>query len=183
MRILISLSQEENKEWWERLTEKEREEYLEKHPNSKFAADRPVKDLPREKKAGLGDYFKKKYDSGVHKLLDPQHNYGIAAAADEVEVSLKLIGKPECVERVMSLLGMIAFNGAIGHSGIFGISWDGDGSDKIKVEGDLPDHRDAWNACTNYGGYAEFMGESGKSYVISGKDISTKRVWPKDESK
>jgi len=103
------------------------------------------------------------------------------ASKDVITVEVKLIGTPACVERVMSLLGMIQYNGAVGHSGIFGISWDGDGADKIKIEGPIPDHRKAWNATSSYGGYVEIMGEGGKSYVVRGTDISTKRVYPEDE--
>jgi hypothetical protein len=87
-------------------------------------------------------------------------------ADDKVSVDIKLTGNKACVERVLSLFGMIQFNGNVGHSGVFGISWDGDGSDKIKVEGPIPDHKEAWNATSSYGGYVEMMGEGGKSYHV-----------------
>jgi hypothetical protein len=105
----------------------------------------------------------------------------ILSDKDEVTVTVKLTGKPACVERIMSLLGMIAYNGAVGHSGTFGTWWDGDGSDKIKIEGPIPDHKDAWNVTSSHGGYVELIGEGRKYYVVTGKDLSTKCVWPKEE--
>ena len=51
--------------------------------------------------------------------------------------TLTISGKPENVDRVLLLLRRIAYNG--GHSSVYGIVWDGDGSDSIHVEGDLPE--------------------------------------------
>lgn len=103
-----------------------------------------------------------------------------ATTAHTVTIS----GEPEKVNRVLALLAMIQFNGHVGHSGIFGISWDGDGSDKIDIDGlkqVFIDNKDGINACTSYGGYVEFVGESGNFFVGSGKDLNTKKVWPKEE--
>ena len=102
-----------------------------------------------------------------------------SSSKPQTSVDIKISGSEENVQRVLSLLGMIQYNGAVGHSGIFGITWDGDGADNIKIEGPLPNDKDALEATSSYGGYVEFVGERGQFYVVNGKDAHTTKVWPK----
>lgn len=49
-------------------------------------------------------------------------------------IELKLTGNEEMINKVLSLLSLVAYNGNIGHSGYFFISCDGDGWDRLKIE-------------------------------------------------
>jgi hypothetical protein len=103
---------------------------------------------------------------------------------DLAKATFTISGKAECVQRVAALLAMIQVNGDVGHSGIFGMSWDGDGADHIKIEGIEPfikSHKDGINACSDFGSYFEFVGEGGRFYVsVNTKEVTSKLVWPKD---
>jgi hypothetical protein len=101
-----------------------------------------------------------------------------AAKPNQVSVNLTIEGGAECVDRLLSLIGMLQYNGNVGHSGIFAIPWDGDGADRIKVKGDLPNYVDAWSEASSYGGYAEMVGNNGSTYIISGNGIKQKHVYP-----
>lgn len=57
------------------------------------------------------------------------------SAKDEVSIDIKLTGSKEAVDRVSAFLSCLDYNGAVGHSATFALPWDGDGSDKLKVEG------------------------------------------------
>ena len=54
--------------------------------------------------------------------------------SDEQTVDLKLTGNKEMIQKVLSLLSQLSYNGSIGHSGHWYISCDGDGSDYLKME-------------------------------------------------
>jgi len=98
---------------------------------------------------------------------------------ETVEATITLTGSPECVRRILTLLAMIETNGGNGHSGTFGISWDGDGNDKISINGieDVKkESAEGIRSCSEYGAYAEVVGENNSFYIIKGKDINTKRV-------
>lgn len=107
---------------------------------------------------------------------------------DDMDAKVKLSGSKECVRRVQRLLACIEYNGGVGHSGTFGIAWDGDGADKIRIDG-LPkdiDHKQ-FEAQSNYGGEVEVVGEGEKCYVLnSSKDpnhpyLKSRLVWPAEE--
>lgn len=107
---------------------------------------------------------------------------------DDVDAKVTLSGSKECVRRVQRLLACIEYNGGVGHSGTFGISWDGDGADRIRING-LPKDidRKQFEAQSNYGGEVEVVGEGEKCYVLnSSKDpnhpyLKSRLVWPAEE--
>lgn len=108
---------------------------------------------------------------------------------DDVDAKVTLSGSKECVRRVQRLLACIEYNGGVGHSGTFGITWDGDGSDHIRIDG-LPKDidRKQFEAQSNYGGEVEVVGEGESCYVLnSSKDpnhpyLKSRRVWPAEET-
>ncbi len=92
----------------------------------------------------------------------------LSKAKPEAERTVVLKGSQECVDRVATFLGMLVYNGNIGHSGVFGLGWDGDGSDKLDVDGiDDAVNKDGYAACGAYGGDVEVMGDSGSFYVYT----------------
>jgi hypothetical protein len=102
------------------------------------------------------------------------------AGKSSVSLDVTITGSPDCVSRVTNLLQMIQYNGAVGHSGVFGISWDGDGNDRIELKG-LPkmskDLVKGIEACSSYGAAIEVCGDSNRFYVWNG-DFKSKLVYP-----
>jgi len=87
-------------------------------------------------------------------------------ARAEASAKITIEGSQECVDRVLALLGVLHNNG--GHSGTFGIDWDGDGADSIRVKGkdfNPKKYRDLTNALSDYGGHFEIVSEGGTGYV------------------
>ena len=110
----------------------------------------------------------------------------ISKGPKKVEKVVTISGSNQAVNRVLSLLTMVHLNGQWGHSGLFGISWDGDGADNIGLDFEnikefIKQNKDGINACSSYGGEVEYVGEGGNYHVINAKDIQHKRVWPKEE--
>ena len=108
----------------------------------------------------------------------------VLAAKEEVTQTLSITGSVECVERIKALLGLLQLNGAWGHSGVFGIWWDGDGSDQVDITGvgfNTSDYVDMANAL-HYGGDVECVGENGVGYVLmndeNSRHVKSKTVWP-----
>lgn len=93
---------------------------------------------------------------------------------DERTITIK--GKPECVNRILTLLAMIQINGDNGHSGTFGmsckgISWDGDGSDQVTIDGIkdiIANNKELIGKCSDRGGFAEVVGENNRFYTLNG---------------
>ena len=95
-----------------------------------------------------------------------------------VEKTITLTGSPDAVNRVLAFLGMLQFNGNVGHSGMFALGWDGDGADQLQVSGieDVAKQcRDGYNACTSYGADLEYMGSFGSFGVCKTSD--QKLLW------
>lgn len=152
----------ETGDWFDKLTKEDQKAYIKKHPHSKHA--------PK-----VVDTYKRHVEK----------KKSVSAEVKETVVTLK--GKPECVDRVLALLTMVYLNGSYGHSGLFGISWDGDGSDKFDLSFDgqkefIKQNKDGVNACSDYGGNVEYVGEGNTYFVQNGKDTTNKRVWPKDKT-
>lgn len=139
----------------------------------------------------LSDEIEKASDKGVavsknqikerHKLIEDLRSRELTAGPKEGEVSktLTISGEPEKVDRVLALLALIYYNGHWGHSGTFGIIWDGDGSDSIDIDIDLSEYRDLTNTLSSYGGEAEIVGEDRTPFVVRGGDngyLSYKKV-------
>ncbi len=97
-----------------------------------------------------------------------------------IAVPLTITGEPECVDRVLAILGMIHLFSSWGHSGTFGIAWDGDGSDKVEIQGSAFDptmYKDLAEATSNHGGDIEIVGADRTAF--SGKFAETpKKVFP-----
>jgi hypothetical protein len=98
----------------------------------------------------------------------------------DVELRLTIKGSREAVNRVAALLSCIEYNGNVGHSGMFGISWDGDGADRIEISGIKPSKelKHGYEAMSGYGGLVEFIGEGGRCYVMRADNASSKLVYP-----
>lgn len=91
-------------------------------------------------------------------------SHRLEASKPDESLVLTLTGSPEALARVKAFLGMLCYNGDIGHSGIFGLGWDGDGSDKLKIpeiEQDIQKFKDGYKACCSYGGDLEMMSALG----------------------
>jgi hypothetical protein len=102
----------------------------------------------------------------------------------DVSIKVTLEGSPECVNRVLRLLNMISWMGGVGHSGIFGVSWDGDGSDKLHLKGlpkEIEKDTKGFNASCSYGGSVEYLGEGDSVFVMNNNPNATypkyKLVW------
>ena len=52
----------------------------------------------------------------------------------KISKSFTITGSSNIIKRVEMLLGLLHFNSAHGHSGIFGMSFDGDGPDSITID-------------------------------------------------
>lgn len=108
---------------------------------------------------------------------------------DDVDAKVTLSGSKECVRRVQRLLACIEYNGGVGHSGTFGISWDGDGADTIRIDG-LPKDidRKQFEAQSSYGGAVEVVGEGETCFVLDNSTdpnhpyLKSHRVWPAEET-
>jgi hypothetical protein len=108
---------------------------------------------------------------------------------DDVDAKVTLSGSKECVRRVQRLLACIEYNGGVGHSGTFGITWDGDGADRIRIDG-LPKDidRKQFEAQSNYGGAVEVVGEGETCFVLDNSTdpnypyLKSRRVWPAEET-
>ena len=112
-------------------------------------------------------------------------------AEDPLKVTVTIGGEREKVERVLALLYLVYRNGEVGHSGTFGIGWDGDGNDKIDLEG-MESYKDKFHdlaeALSSYGGDAEIVGEGGTGFIMRpGHDeaqdyhyVKSTKVFPKD---
>lgn len=97
-----------------------------------------------------------------------------ARRAPEASATVTISGSQECVDRVLAFLGVLNNNG--GHSGIFGISWDGDGSDAVHVEGkdfDPADYGDLTNALSSYGAAVEYVAEGCTGFVLNNDSTSS----------
>lgn len=111
-----------------------------------------------------------------------------ASAKPKVTKTYTMTGSPEAVARVERLLAMIWLNGMWGHSGLFGITWDGDGADHLDIQGiDANDHKDAVNKPSGFSNSVEYVGEGGRMYIGYVKNdeghhyLGHKQVWPEDE--
>ncbi len=101
---------------------------------------------------------------------------------EDKAVTVTIKGSKENVDRVLALLSFLELNG--GHSGVFGISWDGDGADAVSITGaDFSQYRDLVSSCSSHGGEVEYVGENGTGHVLSIPPGQKRRVkvWPKDD--
>ena len=85
----------------------------------------------------------------------------------EAEVTLTIKGNADVVERVKALLFTMGWASGVGHSGFFGTDVDGDGADRLYVEGLSKDEEKEYaklaNALSDYGGHVEAIGGAGDS--------------------
>lgn len=81
-----------------------------------------------------------------------------------VKAKITLSGSQECVDRVLAMLSILAYNG--GSSGIYGINFDGDGADSINITGDI-DHKryaDMRNELLGHGEEIVYVDEGLRGY-------------------
>lgn len=106
---------------------------------------------------------------------------GLSTDPQDTELKITLRGSEECVQRVKALLALISLNGGWGHSGIFGISWDGDGADKLQIEGfDPAEFKDLAQALGDGGRSVEYVCEGGIGRTFSSKEGTSKTLYPPD---
>lgn len=76
----------------------------------------------------------------------------LLATSGEVELNLKIRCSGDAGLTLINLLAAIEYNTNVGHSCTIGAFFDGDGADKISIEG-LPDNKgkDMAEACGNHG--------------------------------
>ena len=74
------------------------------------------------------------------------------AAAEQETLEISITASPDMLKRIVNLLGVIQWNSSVGHSATVGTFVDGDGADRITVDG-LPDgdYRDMAEALSSYG--------------------------------
>lgn len=131
---------------------------------------------------GVGCYAVKRAEAGeawYQKQLGSQ-------SAEKVERTFVVTGSQDSVDRIAAFLGMLQFNGAIGHSGMFGLGWDGDGSDQVQIQGieaELKQYADGYGACASYGSDLEWMSALGSFGVARLKPDSNKLLWTKRDGK
>ncbi len=107
-------------------------------------------------------------------------------SAEKVERTLVISGSQDSVDRIAAFLGMLQFNGAIGHSGMFALGWDGDGSDQVQIQGieeELKRFKDGYAACASYGSDVEWMSALGSFGVARIKQDSNKLLWTRRDGK
>lgn len=113
------------------------------------------------------------------------------SAEPDVEKTITLKGSQNAIDRILAFLGMLQYNGAVGHSGTFGLGWDGDGSDKLEsteLEPIIALYKAGYEACSSYGCSIEYMGDLGSFYAANfAKDdsgsVKQKLVWTVKEGK
>jgi hypothetical protein len=102
---------------------------------------------------------------------------------------LKIEGSGEAFDTLVNLLAAIQWAGSAGHSGKFGCFIDGDGADKIRIEGLPPnDGSKMAQATCEYGGDYEMFHANG-AWCESGvrteevpTGVKVTKVWPSEES-
>lgn len=103
-------------------------------------------------------------------------------------MTLQIEGSGEAFDTLVNLLAAIQWAGSAGHSGKFGCFIDGDGADKIRIEG-LPPNQgsDMARATCEYGGDYEMFHANG-AWCESGirteecpTGIRATKVWPIEE--
>ncbi len=104
-------------------------------------------------------------------------------------MKLTIEGSGEAFDTLVNLLAAIQWAGGAGHSGKFGCFIDGDGADKIRIEG-LPPNQggDMANATCSYGGDYEIFHATGawcESATRTEGDptgMKVTKVWPTEEA-
>lgn len=133
---------------------------------------------------GIGCYAVKRAQPGedwYQKQIQLQ-----SQSAEEVERTFVVKGSKDVVDRIAAFLGMLQFNGNIGHSGMFALGWDGDGSDKAQISGieeDIKRFQKGYSECASYGGDVEYMGALGSFGVMRVDSDRTKLLWTLKDGK
>jgi hypothetical protein len=90
------------------------------------------------------------------------------------EVTLTLRGEFGAVDRVLGLLSMLVLNGNWGHSNVFGVGWDGDGHDKLEIDGlDTAPYKDIVERLGSYGGDVEIYSTRRSGSILHSKGSSS----------
>lgn len=116
------------------------------------------------------------------------HTAGIEGRPTK-RMTVTIEGTAEAFDTVVNLLAAIQWAGGAGHSGKFGCFIDGDGADKIRIEG-LPENQggEMANATCAYGGDYEMFHatgawcESAPRTEENPTGIRATKVWPKEDT-
>lgn len=110
----------------------------------------------------------------------------LLAADDEQVLNLTIRCRGEAGKTLVNLLGAIAQNCNIGHSAVVAAFFDGDGADKVMIEG-LPENDGAEmaNACGDYND--SLMALIGPHSAMAYSDhndgtFTRKTVWPEEKT-
>ena len=110
----------------------------------------------------------------------------LLADSEETVLNLTIKCKGEAALTLINLLGAIQYNTQVGHSCVIGAFFDGDGADKLEIEG-LPENEGSKmaDACSNYGdGLLALIGPTSATtynigYNEQNEEILRKQnVWP-----
>lgn len=121
-----------------------------------------------------------------YSAIAPSGELTAATEDGDVAESITLSGTPECVDRVKALLAMVSINGSTGHSGTFGIFWDGDGADRLDVSFDTSPYSKLVRELCAYGGEIEVVGTDRTGFIGRGRNDGTayldyKRIYPQEK--
>ena len=119
------------------------------------------------------------------RKLEVSHIQG----ADTKTMNLTIEASQEAFDTLVNLLAAIQWASSVGHSGKFGCYIDGDGADRIRING-LPNNTgaDMANATCAYGGDYEIFHalgawcESGVRTEDNPTGVKATKVWPLKES-
>ncbi len=108
---------------------------------------------------------------------------------DTKTMTLTIEGTGEAFDTLVNLLAAIQWAGSAGHSGKFGCFIDGDGADKIRIEG-LPPNQggEMARATCEYGGDYEMFHATGawcESGIPTDENplgMRVKKVWPPEKA-
>lgn len=94
-------------------------------------------------------------------------------------LNLKIEATPEAMKTLVNLLAAIQYNTGVGHSCTIGAFFDGDGADKIWIEG-LPDNlgKEMAAACSSHGdGVLAMIGaDTAHTYNTQYEDVGGKSI-------
>lgn len=128
-------------------------------------------------------------DAGYLKSFAKKKGYEVSESKNKTEsVTVTLSGNANSLTRVLAFLAMLRYNGQVGHSGMFALGWDGDGSDRLDI--DSPDIdaittqlKEGFNACSSTSGDIEYMGDLGSFGVACLQPNSRRLVWTARDGK
>lgn len=108
----------------------------------------------------------------------------------EAEATITIKGNADVVARVKALLFTMGWASSVGHSGFFGADIDGDGADRLYIEGldkaEEKEYAKLANALSGYGGHVEGIGGAGnRAYCLDnnpdGSYLKRTDIYPEED--